>query len=212
MIRIIIADDHKLFVDGLVSLFEGADDIVIAGLANTGKEVIDIVKRELPDIVLMDIEMPEMDGIEATKNLAGHFPSVKVIALSMYKEGEFIERILKAGASGYVMKNAGKEELLRAIRRVSEGKQYLNEDASDLLIANMKRHENKVFENHVSLSKREIEIIQLLAEGLTAKNVAAKLNLSYYTIDTHRKNILLKLGVKNTAELIRYAFKHGIVR
>lgn len=210
-INIIIADDHKLFIDGLKSLLTDAHDINIAGLANNGREILSLLEDTDADIILMDIAMPLLNGIETTKIISRKYPSVKVIALTMFGDTFYFEEMINAGAKGFLFKTVDYEELILAIRNINQGNVYFaknipaknNPALEGPKVADIKRQTN-------NLTKREIEIVKLFIQGLTYKEVAKRLNLSYYTVDTHRKKIFEKLGVHNISGLIKYAIENQI--
>lgn len=206
MTSIIIADDHKMFRQGIVSLLSEERDIRVIGQASNGEEVLKLFEQTIPDVLLLDIEMPKMDGFDTLRALKKLKLSTKVLVLTMHKSAEFIKNILKAGASGYLQKDAGKETLVNAINQVITTGTYYSEDTSRLVLESFqKKHLN------AQISPREKEIIRLLADGLTTKKIATKLFISPHTVETHRQNILLKLGLKNTAELIKYAIQKGLL-
>lgn len=204
-IRILIADDHTIFRQGLISLLENESNIHIIGEAQNGIEVINGVNTDTVDVILIDIEMPIKNGIDTTKEVKKTHPEVKILALTMHKNASFIKQMLKAGADGYILKDAGKTELLNAIDAVMNGKQYHSTLVTESIMKSL--HQQK--EKKTPLTERELEIIQLISNELTVRQIAAKLHLSPLTIETHRKNIYLKLGVHNAAGLIKMALKKG---
>lgn len=208
MIKVLIADDHQMFIDGLRSLLERERDIAIIGEANNGIEALNCVQKERPDIVLLDINMPEMNGINACTAIRKKFPEVKVLILTMYKTKGFINGLIRAGASGYILKNTGNAELMEAIRTVISGGTFFSKQVAETLTEKSSKY--SVYED-VTLSKREVEIIKEMAKGFTTKQIAEKLFISFYTIETHRKNILNKLQLTNTAEVILYASQSGLL-
>lgn len=199
-----------MFIDGLRSLLDGLDDICVMGEASNGRQVLDICDSEPVDIVIMDINMPEMDGIQATRELLRRHPKIKVLGLSMYNDREFITNILKAGASGYVLKNTGKETLLAAIRTVQSGENYLAEEVSKTLLNTFLKHPPAP--EGEKISGREKEVLQCIATGLTTQEIAEQLFISKNTVETHRKNLLYKLKAKNTAELVNNAYKQRLIQ
>jgi DNA-binding NarL/FixJ family response regulator len=216
LITVLIVDDHKIIRDGIKSLLEDVENIKILGEASNGLEAIEFFKNQPTDVVIMDIRMPEMSGIETTKYLTENYPGVKVLALTMHDEEAFIYKMLNAGASGYLLKNVGKEEFVTAINKIYKGENYFSLDMATKMITNMmfakpNDKAEHVEDDDMQLTKREIEVIKLIAEGLTSQDIADKLFISPRTVDTHRRNLLQKLNVKNTAELIKFAIKHNIV-
>jgi len=205
MINIIIADDHRIFIDGVKSLLDSQPDMKVVAIALNGNELLQVMKGTKADVILMDINMPELNGINATALIKKQYPETKVLVLSMYKTKEFSTALLHAGASGYLLKNTGLNELVNAIKMVHEGKKLVDDQ-----LATVKEKPRDESEKY-TLSKREIEIIKLLAQGLTAPEIGEKIFISHYTVETHRKNLLNKLQLKNTAELIKYAAHLGLL-
>lgn len=211
MIKILIADDHQMFIDGLKSMLEETDGIKVIGEAMNGLEVINICNRTAVDIVIMDISMPEMDGIEATKELLKKQPHIKVLGLSMFNDRNYISDLLKAGAHGYILKNTGKDELVKAIQTLESGENYLGGEVEKTLLSSFmkKPSQMQVIEK---LSEREQEVLESIATGLTTNEIADKLFISKNTVETHRKNLLYKLKARNTAELVNNAYKKRIIQ
>jgi DNA-binding NarL/FixJ family response regulator len=209
MIHVLIADDHQIIRDGIKSLLKELKDIRIVAEAGSGLEVQEQVQLQPVDVVLMDINMPH-SGIDTTRFLHEHYPGVKVLALTMHDEAEYISNILEAGASGYILKKTDKQELITAIRTIAEGGTYLSSEVSGILV---KRMSQKPVRSpyETPLTKRETEILVLIANQYTNQKIAEKLFVSTRTVDTHRRNLLQKLGVKNTAGLVRYAMEKGLV-
>lgn len=211
MIRVLIADDHQMFVDGLKSLLVDEREMCVVGEAKNGYEVLEICDQEEVDIVIMDINMPLMDGIQASRKLSKKHPSVKILGLSMYNDRDYISDILKAGARGYVLKNTGKESLLNAIATLQSGSTYLSEEVSKTLLSSfMKNHSGEQMIE--KLSDREREVLDCIASGLTTHEIGDKLFISKNTVETHRKNLLYKLKAKNTAELVNNAYKQRLIQ
>ncbi|MBT1705719.1 response regulator [Chryseosolibacter indicus] len=211
MVKVLIADDHQMFVDGLKSLLVEEKDMCVVGEAKNGYEVLEICSHEDVDIVIMDINMPQMDGIQTSRELSKKHPSVKILGLSMYNDRDYISDILKAGARGYVLKNTGKESLLSAIASLQSGSNYLSEEASKTLLNSfMKSHSGEQMLE--KLSDREKEVLECIASGLTTHEIADKLFISKNTVETHRKNLLYKLKAKNTAELVNNAYKQRLIQ
>jgi DNA-binding NarL/FixJ family response regulator len=209
MARVVIADDHQMFIDGLKSMLEEIDGIEVVGEARNGQEAVDLCDKEDVDIVIMDISMPVMDGIEATGVIKNHHPDIKVLGLSMYNDKNFIADILKTGASGYILKNTGKQELVNALSTLQNGGSYLDTEVSNTLL---KSFTTKEPSRHMleKLSDREMEVLEAIAQGLTTQEIAKKLFISKNTVETHRKNLLYKLEARNTAELITNAYKRRL--
>lgn len=211
MTRVLIADDHQMFVDGLKSLLEDEKELFVVGEAKNGFEVLEICDRDPVDIVIMDINMPLMDGIQTSKELSKKHPSIKILALSMYNDRDYISDILKAGALGYVLKNTGKENLLNAISTLQSGSNYLSEEVSKTLLSSFIK--NVPYEHTIEkLSDREKEVLDCIASGLTTQEIGEKLFISKNTVETHRKNLLYKLKARNTAELVNNAYKQRLIQ
>lgn len=212
-IKILIADDHKIFREGLNELLSKELDLKIIGNASHANEIIDIVRKESPDLILMDIDMGDTSGIDMTAEVRRQFPRTKVLALSMHGEKNYIVRILEAGANGYILKNAGKEEIVAAIHTVTEGGTYFSSQVSSKLLEHLVDpiKQKKRTNGQVSLTERETEILKLIAEEYSNPEIAERLFISVRTVDTHRRNLLEKLGVKNTAGLVKYAIKIGLL-
>jgi len=207
-IKLIIADDHKLFREGLVGLLEKHDEIKIIKSVADGFEFMDIVKNQIEaDIVLLDITMPNMDGFQVLKELKTLGSTIKPIVISMYNDGNYIAKCAKLGAYGYLLKNTDESELILAIRTVSKGKKYFSPEIAEKMINFMSTQ--SISEN--VLSNKETEVLGLLSKGLTTNEIATKLYVSSRTIETHRANILKKLEVKNTAELIKKAAEMNLI-
>lgn len=211
MIRVLIADDHQMFIDGLRSLLQGSQDICVVGEAANGHKVVELCDREDVDIAIMDINMPGMDGIQATRELLRKHPLLKVLGLSMYNDREYISDLLKAGARGYILKNTGKETLLNAIRTLQSGGNYLGEEVSQTLLNSFIKTPGR---GHLAekLSDREKEVLERIATGLTTHEIADQLFISKNTVETHRKNLLYKLRARNTAELVNNAYKQRLIQ
>jgi len=209
-IKILLSDDHKLFRQCLRTLLEKQSDMTVTGEADNGISTIELSEKLLPDVILMDISMPDMNGIEATKRIVSNNPAIKIIALSMHSDKRFITEMLKSGASGYLLKDSAFEELSIAIRTVMKNQSYLSSTITDIVIRdyiNIKNKENSAF---TLLSSREREVLQLLSEGKTTKEIALCLQVSNKTIETHRKQIMDKLNIYSMAELTKYAIREGI--
>lgn len=214
-IHVFVVDDHQIFLDGIVSLLSDEPNIKIAGTAHNGKEAVEAIRNSNVDVVLMDINMPEMDGIEATKALRKIHPDIKILMLTMHSEPRFIKECLEIGAKGYVLKNISKSDLLKAIDAVYNDKSYLDQDVQEKLISSISSGEEEEDRNYdelaAQITQRELEILQLIALGLTSQDIANKLFISKNTVETHRKNMLAKLNVNNTAALLKIAYKKGLV-
>ncbi len=212
-IRVILADDHKLFREGLHLLIEEQSDIKVVADAEDGLAAIRLVREFSPDVVIMDISMHDLNGIESTRQIITQFPGVKVIALSMHSEKRFVIEMLKAGASGYLLKDCDPMELIDAIRIVMLNQTYLTHSITDVVVKKYIQRQlpNASSTSYSILTAREREVLQLLAEGKTTKQIALHLNVSVKTIGTHRRNIMDKLKIFNVADLTKYAIQEGII-
>jgi DNA-binding NarL/FixJ family response regulator len=204
-IKVLIADDHHLMVDGIRSLLDDVEGIEIAGVANDGEETMVFVSRHPVDVILLDIQMPKLNGFQVAEQIKKKYPATKILVLTMYDKPGFIRELLESGVDGYVLKNTGKDELVQGIRTVSKGEKFFSKEVSGIFYDSFRKEK----EDNTFLTTREIEIIKLIAQEFTSQEIADKLFLSHFTIDTHRRNIINKLGVKNTAGLIRYAYENG---
>ncbi|HWR11649.1 MAG TPA: response regulator transcription factor [Rectinemataceae bacterium] len=209
--KILIADDHKLMREGLLELIKREGGMTVVGEAENGIAAVHMACDLRPDIVLMDIEMSDLNGIEATRQIRKEAPEIKIIALSMHEDRRFVRQMFGAGASGYVLKGSAFEELAIAIRTVASGHIYTNLNLTDMLLTDYVRQLADTMAPMASpLSDREREVLQLLAEGKGNKDIAAKLSVSVTTIDSHRKHIMDKLGLHSVAELTKYAIREGV--
>ena len=213
-LRILLADDHTIVRHGLRVLLERHPGFTVIGEASNGREAVQIAEQELPDIVLMDVAMPLLNGIEAAFRITSAFPKISVVILSMHSDESYVLRSLKAGARGYLLKDSAEGDLIQALSAVAAGKAFFSPAVSKLLADDYLRqvHQRGLEDPYDLLSPREREILQLIAEGKSSKDVASLLNLSAYTIDTHRANLMQKLNVHNIPELILYAVRRGIIR
>lgn len=211
MIRVLVADDHAILRDGIRSLLESQEDIVVMGEAENGADAIEFVRKSPPDIVLMDISMPQMNGLEATRFIRDHFPQVKVLILTQHDNHEYIAPALQAGAAGYVLKRSGSRELLSALRQVHEQGAYLAGRITREILQDYSHeggnHRND--ENH--LTERERQVLQLIVDGRSNKEIAASLGISPKTVSVHRTNVMAKLDVQTTVELIHYVARNPFV-
>ncbi len=212
MIRVAIVDDHKLLIDGLKLIIGQEEDIEIVFVAYNGQQIISQLEEDNVDIVLLDIDLPVLNGIETCKVIKERFPETKVLVLTTHDKGAFIQQMLKAGALGYVLKNAAPEELVIAIRKVNEGITYLTPEANLTLMNTLRNEHNQKQTFLPELTRREKEILNLIADELTTKEIAQKLHLSENTIETHRRNLLSKMNVRNVAGLIKVALSRGLIK
>lgn len=211
-IRILLADDHTVMRAGLRALLERQPDLMVVGEAEDGRQAIDLAESQSPNVVVMDIAMPRLNGIEAARQIVNKRPQTSVVILSMHSDESYVMRALKAGARAYLLKDSAEADLIRAIRAVCDGKSFFSPAVSRMLLEDHVRHLQQRGEedSYELLTPREREILQLLAEGKANKEVANLLNLSLYTVETHRAHILQKLGLHSVPELILYAVRKGI--
>ncbi|MFK7772901.1 MAG: response regulator [Saprospiraceae bacterium] len=214
-IKLLLVDDHQIVIDGLKLLLEVHPNFEIIGSANNGKLALEMIKILQPDIVLMDIDMPIMNGIIAAQKSIGLFPKVKIIILSLHFEKPIIQKMLELGVSGYLLKNADYKEVIQAIEIVEKGKQYFSSEVTTALLSktnlNFSPQKNENSAGKLALlSEREIEILKLLAEGFSSKEISEQLFLSARTVETHRFNLMKKLEIKKLAHLIRFAVRCGM--
>ncbi len=210
-VRVLLVDDHKMMREGLRALLATAPDIEVVGEACDGREALDLVRTLEPDVVVMDVGMPELNGVEATRRIRNEYKRVRVIALSTHTDKRYVHHMLDAGACGYVLKIAAHDELLRAVRAASQGKTYLSPEIAGLVVERSGSvragADTSAF---ATLGAREREVLQLVAEGKTSAETGRQMHISIKTVETHRRNIVLKLGLHGTAELTKYAIREGL--
>ena len=210
-IRIIVADDHRIVRNGLRTLLNSEPDIEVIAEAENGRKTVQLVRELLPDVVVMDVTMPDLNGIEATRQILAEFPQVKIIALSMHHHEQFVTGMLMAGASGYLLKDCSVEELTAAIRAATKGEVYLSPGVANAVIKNyvsqLKKSEKSI---PPLLTPRQAEVLQLVSEGKTSKQIASIMNISAKTVDTHRRQMMAKLNVSSIAQLTKYAIRSGL--
>ncbi len=208
MIKIFIADDHQLVVDGISSILEGHESIEVVGSALSGRDALEQINNLKVDVLLLDINMPGMDGIAVARELKEKESPVKVLILSMHNNPQFTKQLIEIGVLGCIIKNSGKREVIRAIETVYAGNRYYGADLSNTLFDSIDKSQKAV--ENAELTKREVEVLKLIAQEYNTKEIADKLFISTHTVETHRKNLLSKLGVKNSAGLARYAAKNHL--
>jgi DNA-binding NarL/FixJ family response regulator len=209
--RILICDDHTLFVEGIKAMLRNEPSLEIVGEARDGRHAVDLVKNLKPDLLLMDVSMPDMNGFDATQRIHEFDPTVKVLILTMHDEEELVARCLEAGAAGYIVKNAPASELLNAIEMVQRGERYLSPVVLKKVVAGYVKHANVPQTSYSRLSPREREVLKLLAEGFSVKEIATRLNLSVKTVDVHKTNLMKKIDVHDRTELIKYAIRQKLI-
>jgi DNA-binding NarL/FixJ family response regulator len=212
-IRIVLADDHTIMRKGLRLLLESQPGFKVIAEAADGRGAVEAVEQEAPNVVVMDVGMPNLNGIEAARQISARHPQTAIVFLSMHSDESYVLRALKAGARAYLLKDSAEYDLINAIRAVSEGKAFFSPAISKMLVEDYVRQmqEREVEDSYELLTTREREILQLLAEGKSNKEVATVLNLSLYTVETHRSNILQKLNLHSVPELILYAVRKGVI-
>jgi two-component system response regulator NreC len=214
-IRVFVVDDHPIILEGIRITLKGIHDMEITGEAGNAEELLRILTEDIPDVILLDITLPGMSGLDTTRVLCGSQPCVRVIILTADVEMETIHAAIQSGAKGYLSKNASADELITAIRKVHSGEEYFSQDVTGNMVRSYVKY-TRGSPTHdqtlALLSEREIGILRLISEGLTYKEIGDKLSISTRTVEAHRNNIIQKLGLNNNAELIKYAIRHGISR
>lgn len=206
--RILLADDHRMVRQGFRLILEAQEDLEVVGEAGSGREAVDMAKTLRPDVVVMDVTMPELNGIESTRRIREAEPMVRVLALSVHRDAVYVREIVRAGAEGYILKESADSELIAAVRAVAQGNSYLSPEVAGAVLKDYRKHATNPLD---LLSSREREILQQIAEGKTNKEIATLLNLSVYTVDGHRTRIMEKLGLHSVGELVRFAVRNGLV-
>jgi two-component system response regulator NreC len=210
-IRVLLADDHAIVRHGLGRAIQQESDMEVVGQAEDGHRTVDLARELVPDVVVMDISMPDLNGIEATREIRREAPDVKVIALSMHSAKRYVTEMFKAGAVGYLLKDCDFDELARAIRAVAEGKTYVSPSISNVVVEDLVHGEEKIDPTAFSvLTQREREVLQLLSEGKTTKQIALRLHISPKTVEAHRLRVMNKLDIDNVAQLTKYAIQEGL--
>tara|TARA_B100000674_G_scaffold100597_2_gene73166 strand:- start:2228 stop:2884 length:657 start_codon:yes stop_codon:yes gene_type:complete len=212
--KVVLVDDHQLIRMGIKALLKSESSIDVIGEINTAKETLNYIDEKGPDVVLMDISLDDGDGILLTAEIVKRYKDVKVIMLSMHIKEDFIQRSIKAGASGYLLKDSPKDELIRAIKEVARGEKYFASEVHQLMVSSYVNKAGDFTDKKrklTGLTKREIEIIRLLSDGLSNQKIAGQLGISHRTVDTHRTNIMQKVKVKNVAELVKYSIVNKLI-
>jgi DNA-binding NarL/FixJ family response regulator len=211
-VRILLADDHKIIRDGLQSLLEKDGSMEVIAFAENGREAVKLAQKLKPDVVIMDVSMPDLNGIDATRQILDADSGIKVIALSIYSDRRFVEGMVKAGASGYLLKDCAFEELARAIQTVVSGQTYLSPGVAGTLVRSFvdRLGKDEANDGPSSLTDREREVLQLVAEGKPTREIASVLNVSVKTVESHRKRIMNKLDIHSVAELTKFAIREGL--
>jgi DNA-binding NarL/FixJ family response regulator len=214
MIKIVIADDHKMFVDGIDSIIKNEKTMKVVGRSYDGPGVLSFLEEHEVDIVLLDVNLPGMNGIEVCKSIKSKYPKVKVLAISMFNEESYVTEILNHGASGYILKNTGREELFLAINKVNEGHSYFSKDVTQTIMKGLMKHRKgskKSTKLIPKISRREKEVLDLIVKEHTTQEIADKLFISLKTVESHRSSLLAKLNARNSAGLVRIAMENKLV-
>lgn len=215
MIRVMIADDHNMFVEGIESILEGHERIQVVSKCYTGTDVFVKMPQANPDVILLDINLPGMNGLEVCQKLSKEYPEVKVLALSMHNEESFVTEILKFGAQGYILKNTGKKELISAIETVHGGQSYFSDEVTETImkgLVNQRTGTKKSSALTPKISRREKDVLELIMKEHTTQEIADTLFISLKTVESHRRSLLTKLGVRNTAGLVRVAIENQLIK
>jgi len=214
MIQLVIADDHKMFVDGIDSILKGEKDLKVIGRCFDGPSVLEMLKKKKVDIILLDVNLPGLNGIEVCKAIKSKFPTVKVLAISMFNEQSYVTEILNNGASGYILKNTGRDELIKAIKTVNEGQSYFSKDVTQTIMKGLMKHRKGSSYNTKlvpKISRREKEVLELIVKEHTTQEIANQLFISLKTVESHRSSLLAKLNARNSAGLVRIAMENKLV-
>ncbi|MCC6265600.1 MAG: response regulator transcription factor [Bryobacterales bacterium] len=207
-IRILLADDHSVVRQGFSAILRTQDDMDVIAEATNGREAIEKALTLKPDVIVMDVAMPELNGIEATRRIQEEAPRSRILALSMHKDAVYVREILRAGARGYLLKDAIDTDLISAVRAVAQGDGYISPAVSEAVLSDYRKHVTNPLD---LLSSREREVLQMIAEGLINKEIATKLSLSVYTVEAHRGRLMEKLNLHSTSELVRFAIRNGLI-
>ncbi|MCC7339781.1 MAG: response regulator transcription factor [Bryobacterales bacterium] len=207
-IRILLADDHSVVRQGFSAILRTQDDMDVIAEATNGREAIEKALALKPDVIVMDVAMPELNGIEATRRIQDEAPRSRILALSMHKDAVYVREILRAGARGYLLKDAIDTDLISAVRAVAQGDGYISPAVSEAVLSDYRKHVTNPLD---LLSSREREVLQMIAEGLINKEIATKLGLSVYTVEAHRGRLMEKLNLHSTSELVRFAIRNGLI-
>jgi DNA-binding NarL/FixJ family response regulator len=210
-IRVLVADDHTIVRDGLVALLNGSGDCQVVAQAADGVTTVDLALKTQPDVVVVDISMPKLNGIEVVRRLTKELESTRILVLTMHAEEEYVMHVVRAGAAGFLLKDSASAEILAAVRALASGRGYFGTHASKVLAQQVQKPHAQLEDPYRDLTSREREVFHLIVEGMTTKEIARQLGTSTKTAENHRFRVLDKLGARNTAELIRYAARHGLM-
>lgn len=210
-IKLIIADDHQIFIDGLKALLIQDDRFHVIGEVTNGQDLLVLLTTLQVDIIIMDINMPYINGVEATREIAKLYPAIRILILTLYNKKEFIAQTIAAGASGYILKNCSKNELVEALLSINANNSYFSKGVTEVIMNDMKDGRNLRADPLSVLSKREVEVLKLISQEYSTKEISSLLSISEHTVDTHRKNLLSKINAKNIAGLVRFAIENNII-
>ncbi|HEV7489350.1 MAG TPA: response regulator transcription factor [Rhodanobacteraceae bacterium] len=210
-IRVLVADDHTIVRDGLVALINGSGDCQVVGQAADGMSTVELALKTQPDVVVVDISMPKLNGIEVVRRLTKELENTRILVLTMHAEEEYVMHVVRAGAAGFLLKDSASAEMLAAVRALAGGRGYFGTHASKVLAQQVQKPHAPLEDPYRDLTSREREVFHLIVEGMTTKEIARQLGTSTKTAENHRFRVLDKLGARNTAELIRYAARHGLM-
>lgn len=214
MINVLIADDHTMFVDGIESILKDEKDINVKGTCYFGNDVMEFIQNNAVDIVLLDVNLPDISGIDVCKSIHTKYPNVKILAISMYNEESYVSEILNNGAKGYILKNTGREELLKAIKTVYKNETYFSKEVTETImksLINRKKQDEKNLIEIPKISRREKEVLKMIAEGCTTNEIADSLFISLKTVESHRSNLLAKFNARNSAGLVKISLEMGLL-
>ena len=214
-IKVLLVDDHKIVRDGIISLLQGEENIQIVGQAENGLEAIDKIGKLSPDLVLLDINMPILNGIECSQQIGKKFPKVKILVLTMLSEHEHIKNMLASGVCGYILKNSGRKELITAINTLMNGENYFSDEVKNVIIKELirkKTNQGKISGEIIPLTPRELDVLRYIIDEHTNQEIAEKLFISIRTVDANRRNLLEKTGSRNTAGLVKFAIKNNLLK
>ncbi|MEP0368822.1 MAG: response regulator transcription factor [Cyclobacteriaceae bacterium] len=209
-IKLLLVDDHELFLEGIISLIEGEEFVQIMGTAANGKLALEAIRQEQPDVLITDLSMPVMGGIELVKTVKEEFPDIKILVLTMHNDRPTISEIMMAEAEGYVLKNTDREELIKAVKKVSDGGTFYCNEVTEVLLERLMEQKRKE-EIKISLTEREQEVLKLIAEEMSSEEIANQLFISRRTVETHRKNMLKKTEVNTVIGLLKYGVRYGLI-
>lgn len=214
MTNILIADDHTMFVDGMESILKDEADFFVIGRSYDGPSVLQFISSHPVDVVLLDVNLPGMNGIEVCKEITQHHPNIKVLAISMFNEESFVSEILNNGAKGYILKNTGRDELLKAIRTVADGNSYFSNEVTETIMKGLMNQRKAASKSNIfypKLSRREKEVLKLIAQEFTTQEIADNLYISLKTVESHRSSLLSKLNARNSVGLVRIALENSLL-